>query len=288
MSIMYTSTNEYSCDCCQEYFDSILPIEQVLVPTILNGEKLFFCKDCADTYDFSGIYNPYNALDKKPVFVFNPNDKLLGVEWELNSKFSEEDNTLSIENLCHLKEFFIKLPHTQLHWDQSIEGDGIEAVFSPKTFKDNIKYFSDLAKKFKHHKKYVGNLKDCGVHIHVSKNHFINQQQIDLFMLLFHVNRETCYTIAQRKANFYAKLEDLKSIKEFNSYYQQYVINSNNHKRVGVHAENLNTVEVRIFKSTKNIQDIIQYLTFTQSIIDKTISYDISSISQLTTIDMLF
>lgn len=243
------------CACCEEECTQLTSIYWL-------EQYMNVCADCKRDYSPKYIQS---SVDEKE-FKFKGNHSLFyGVEFELNVKQDEDHPTLGMENICHLEYQltpFIKNKDILLCWDRTIVGDGFEVVTSPMNLSYQLELWKDIFNAIDI--SLLGNMKECGVHIHFSKGN-LTTIETDLLLLFLHRNNQYAYQIGKRQS-VYAQLEFIADIKSLESF-KRWVENSNKEKEIGFNYTPLHTNELRIFKSTKKLSVLKQYLNWTNDLI---------------------
>lgn len=203
------------------------------------------CNDCK----FSVILN--YSTKPAPVFKKLKNEttkSYFGWEWEVETKHNPKD-IAKIANQTGDGLLYCK-------HDGSIR-NGCEIVTHPMTynfFKKNEKMFKEMFKKIKDVGGHSLDMENTGVHVHISRDAFDNQDHIINFARCISQPSEYSEFIALRKGNNYAhyRKSSTSEIKK------EYLRHSDRYRAVNFC--NRNTIEVRIYKGTISYDAILMYL----------------------------
>ena len=233
------------------------------------GDKIDICNDCCNTYynyceDCSNLirkpktrcYKCESSLilnySTKPEPMFktmrNENTKLyFGWEWEVEVKGNPRDVSY-IANTKGRGLMYCK-------HDSSIN-NGVEIVTHPMTynfFKSRSKFFRELFSDIKKAGGHSYDMENTGVHIHISRAGFKNEEHIINFTKCIY-QKDYSEFIALRKGNHYAHYHDFST-----PCIKRQLINPGDRYRA-VNFCNRNTIEVRIYKGTINYDSLLMYI----------------------------
>lgn len=203
------------------------------------------CEECK----YSVILN--YSTKPAPVFHKNKNEKsksYFGWEWEVEAKHSARD-IAKIANKTG--EGLLYCKH-----DGSIH-NGCEIVTHPMTynfFKKNEKMFKEMFENIKKAGGHSFDMENTGVHVHISRDAFINKDHIINFARCISQPVDYSEFISLRKGNRYAHYN-----KSTTSEIKRNLECPRDRYRA-VNFCNSNTIEVRIYKGTINYDAILMYL----------------------------
>jgi hypothetical protein len=194
---------------------------------------------------------------KKTETEINP-DLYYGFEIETTGPLSTKD--LILKDLFHLE------------YDCSIATTGYEIISQPCTWNYLLENKERINTMFENLKANGQSADDnsCGLHIHVSKSAFTNRDAINRFVGLIHGLRYPIQTYARRKGNSYCQyVKDMKNPtrERINS------IPKDGHDvavNCGKHSDhnNSDTIEVRIFKSTLDIDILMASIELVKNLVE--------------------
>lgn len=270
-------------------------------------EQFYFCDECVETIEFTRCHSCgvrffkhsidnycdiclfqkrtrsfsggiLNYSDKPPINIYDHHTKkdtlLIGMELELTTpliRHAQFDDSYArwIQHELNKEREFI-----YCKWDRSIKNDGLggfEIVTHPFSFS----YIKSLEGKNKIEKlEYLNrcgcdaeNNGTCGIHIHLSKNHFTSLH-LYKFLKFIYNNKNFVSNISPRTNKIYSeqyssyvpqdKIINLSKIKIHNS--------SNSLRHRAVNLSNPDTVEIRVFNSTLNPKKIYKIIEFCVSL----------------------
>jgi hypothetical protein len=147
---------------------------------------------------------------------------------------------------------------------------GIEAVSHPATFdywmkRDPYKNVFNLAK--------LGcrshDTTTCGLHVHISRTAFTNEEHLKRFMKIFYRNPSRIMRFSRREKN---KLHEWASVDGVDDNAIDYKAKHGDdpNRRTAVNTQNSNTIEVRIFKGTLNKVTFYKTIEFCDAILEFT------------------
>lgn len=222
-------------------------------------ENMHYCDHCEESYcddyghgscgsrgflhDYS--YTPYlvfhnhNGLESKRPVEGTP---YLGLELEVSG---DEDLCEGIEDehpeLLYCKE------------DGSV--DGFEMVTHPMTYEWAIDYFPWALLRTLYANGGRGG--SNGIHVHISRNAFTDEAHILRWLLLIYRNKQSLVKFARRESSQWADFNEPTSV------LHEKAKGGYGHKRyAAVNAQNDNTLEVRIFRSSLNPEKVQAALGF--------------------------
>lgn len=246
------SDNYFQCHECDEWFSNEYHNEH-------NDNS--YCDSCYQ--DIPKIIHEY---DYKPDPEFHGNsDCYFGIELEIDGAGEDQDNAEELESIANdYSEEHIYLKH-----DGSLD-DGFEIVSQPCTFDYHIESFpwKHILKKCENMGYNSHNSKTCGLHVHISREAFTNQEAgITKLLWIFEKFWDNILTFSRRTPEQVARwaknygLEDSPELLKNKA--------DNNHGRYyAVNLSNYHTVELRIFRGTLNYNTFLATLQFCNLLID--------------------
>ena len=207
-----------------------------------------------------------NSYSYRPSMKFhklsneNENAPFFGIELEVERKNSN--------GLKH-KYMAGKIDHE--HWYFKTDGsltDGFEIVTHPMTF-NYIKHyentFSDSLKLLVENGYNSYDANTCGMHIHISKNNFTTWH-LYRFLKFFVENKEFIVSISQRKMEKLKKWANIEDDNDTSLIYKAKKKDGNSERYVAINLKNSQTIEIRIFRGTLNLNSFMKNIEFAHSL----------------------
>ena len=236
----------------------------------LRGCDTPYCDDCYDEMEDNPLIHDYNY---KPEHIFYGKDLLYyGVELEIDCGGENSENAEKIEDIGNEKDIHLYCKH-----DGSIN-NGFEIVSHPMTLKYhyNDMNWNEIFEKavsmgYKSH-----NTHTCGLHIHINRNAFgetYDDQEFAIARIVYFVESNWNELVKfsrrhidniMRWASRYGIVENVK-----NTYNK--AKKSNLGRYVAVNLFNSDTVEIRIFRGTLNIDTFYATLQLVDEICKRAI-----------------
>lgn len=224
-----------------------------------------------DDYDNNGEYR--NTRDSiiqsysyKPVTKFcqltndNENTPFFGIELEVERRNSE---SIKHKDMAEL----IKNEHWYFKTDGSLT-DGFEIVTHPMTFnyiKNASNSFESALKLLVENNYNSYNANTCGMHIHISKKVF-STWHLYRFMKFFVENKDFIVSISQRKLDKLERWANIEDNSNDELIYKAKKKGGNNARYVAINLQNVNTIEIRIFRGTLNFNSFLKNIEFAHSL----------------------
>lgn len=221
----------------------------------------YYCENCEYFGDF-GVeerderIRGYGDNPKLKFFGNKKSNLFFGLEIEIECLRMEETEALDI---LEREELFFKE-------DASIN-EGFEIVTHPMQF-DYI-YQNDVFKDFEKLRKNLNSVRGHnagGIHIHVSRNAFLNNNHLRKFLYFFNKkdNRNFILKISQRRESNLMRWADFGK----NEYYQNLsnLIDKSLGRYTAINLSNEDTVEIRIFNSNLREARILKNLEFVDAV----------------------
>lgn len=207
--------------------------------------------------------------DDEPLFFgeYNGKSPYLGVELEVDRKDCMEH--FAEEKCC--REVISKFPEGFLYMEEdgSLEY-GFENITSPATFEYHVSLAENYREAFNTlvKNKYIShNTKTCGLHVHFNRDFYEENEELYLTRLLYLVEKFWDNMVIFSRRN-------IRRIQSWAKKYEcspEEVINDMKHKNLdryyAVNLTNDNTIELRMFRGTLNIETFMATLEFCNTII---------------------
>jgi hypothetical protein len=207
-----------------------------------------------------------NSYSYRPSMKFhklsneNENAPFFGIELEVERKNS---NGLKHKYMAGMIE--------HEHWYFKTDGsltDGFEIVTHPMTFnyiKQAENTFSDSLKLLVENGYNSYDANTCGMHIHISKNNF-NTWHLYRFLKFFVENKEFIVSISQRKMEKLKKWANIEDDNDSSLIYKAKKKDGNSERYVAINLKNSQTIEIRIFRGTLNLNSFMKNIEFAHAL----------------------
>ena len=276
--------NYYICENCEEFVHSDNAFFH-------DGEC--YCEYCYDNLELNNIIQDYN-YKPSPIF-YNLHDEntntFFGIELEIDGAGEDNGNAEYItENINYNNE------HVYCKHDGSLT-DGFEIVFHPMSYnyitniKNDIKKMLEYAKEKEYTSHDCGT---CGMHIHVSRKAFGNDEQeqdynISKILYIFEKYWENIVKFSRRSeeqlnrwAKRYLEKDEQENIPENEK--PNFLIDKakKSGRYFAVNLENTHTVEFRLFRGTLKENTFFATIQFLNSLITVIKNTNIQNLQLLT------
>lgn len=258
---MHDSPDGLICDTCVSQYVECQHCGRLFRRSEMSDVN---CRYCIDSCNSEKMQYTIHRYGYKPLLNFYGDEEniYMGIELESGKAPSYDDmnNTLKALLREDQEEHFV------FKSDSSIPGNGCELVSHPMTLKYHKEYkwkeiFNELEDKAK-----LKPCRGCGLHVHINRtatNNW-NWHKIDAFINNF---REFSEMIAGRPQSTYAEFYDVScrrksAIAAMNRYSR-----STGHG-TAVNTGNRNTVEIRIFQATFDIEELYARLEFVHALVN--------------------
>lgn len=244
-------------DCFEKYYKYC---EKCCEIFLVENEKENLCPKCAKR-NYILPYHHYTPEIK--FFGDTENNKLpyLGIELEVDYGGQEDCNAEKAMSIMNEKDTFVYTMR-----DGSLD-DGFEIITQPATLKYH-KYIKDKYNdmfNFLLSKNYLSqNTKSCALHVHFNRDFYQENEKQYIFNLIYLINKfwDKIILISRRKEN-----EIERFSKKVKMPFEEYYNDANKSKKekyhyYSVNISNENTIEIRIFKGTLNIDMFFKTLEF--------------------------
>jgi hypothetical protein len=207
-----------------------------------------------------------NSYSYRPSMKFhklsneNENAPFFGIELEVERKNS---NGLKHKYMAGL------IDHE--HWYFKTDGsltDGFEIVTHPMTFnyiQQSTKEFTNSLKLLVENGYNSYDANTCGMHIHISKNNFTTWH-LYRFLKFFVENKEFIVSISQRKMEKLKKWANIEDDNDSSLIYKAKKKDGNSERYVAINLKNSQTIEIRIFRGTLNINSFMKNIEFAHAL----------------------
>lgn len=274
-NVIHIQNYGYVCDSCYENGDYGTCSD---CGRHFRYDDLDDCDRCPDCHEeYTGVIKDYSTRvqNVSGIKMFQKTEKekdtklFYGIELEVEANGDREDRAEKVLDILGEENVILKR-------DGSLDEEyGFEIVTAPMTFNRQREFWNkqNFFSKYDNSGDKVAeglsswNTDDkCGIHIHFSREAISNN---DLCRFVFFINessnRDFITTIAGRNSNDYSeikdkKLDELNQIKDkgYTSYHNRYE---------AVNLENIQTVEVRIFKGNVRKLGFMKNIDFMDSLI---------------------
>jgi hypothetical protein len=190
----------------------------------------------------------------------NENAPFFGIELEVERKNS---NGLKHKYMAGL------IDHE--HWYFKTDGsltDGFEIVTHPMTFnyiQQSTKEFTNSLKLLVENGYNSYDANTCGMHIHISKNNFTTWH-LYRFLKFFVENKDFIVSISQRKMEKLKKWANIEDDSDSSLIYKAKKKDGNSERYVAINLKNSQTIEIRIFRGTLNINSFMKNIEFAHAL----------------------
>jgi hypothetical protein len=207
-----------------------------------------------------------NSYSYRPAMKFhklsneNENAPFFGIELEVERKNS---NGLKHKYMAGMIE--------HEHWYFKTDGsltDGFEIVTHPMTFnyiQQSTKEFTNSLKLLVENGYNSYDANTCGMHIHISKNNFTTWH-LYRFLKFFVENKEFIVSISQRKMEKLKKWANIEDDNDTSLIYKAKKKDGNSERYVAINLKNSQTIEIRIFRGTLNINSFMKNIEFAHAL----------------------
>jgi len=223
---------------------------------------------CSIPHDFKKMIQPYNAdvTHTHSADVFSI--ELFGIEIETGVLYKQREKYEEVYNQTYelVKNDAIMVYDSRIDYLDGSQKKkpsnyrGMEIVTRPMIYKNALRFLKKFSKN-RHPLLKSWEVGTAGIHIHTSKA-ALSRIQIGKLGLFINdkKNRELLKLIAKRENKKYAKYLTRKLT--------DYADNSHECHYYALNTSKPNTIEIRIFRGTLNLDTLISYLQFFKSLID--------------------
>lgn len=198
--------------------------------------------------------------------------RFFGIELEVDDGGCESDHVRE-SGLSEMGEFYVKS-------DGSLN-NGFEVVSHPGTIDFWLSHSWDFCPKLQKMGYHSFHTQTCGMHVHVSKLGFTEQDQTRLLYFI-KKNQEFIYYVSRRERQYLERWAkpDGKPLKGLIRKVRE--SGQNDDRYTAVNLQPRNTMEFRIFRGTLNVPSIKNNLAFVDALLDFIKSPPVESIKDLT------
>lgn len=253
------------------------------IEKIINLEpnvKIPLCLECQKRNYVMPYHMMYPELKFYKTKEETEDTLYLGVELEVEGGGTEDYVIEQINAIMNNKDHFIYCTD-----DMSLR-DGFEIITQPATLLYHLALIEKYTELFNALLKFgysSDKTIDCGLHIHLNRSYFQNNEILYLSRLVSLINNhyENIVLFSRRKANTinrYCKIPITEDVKEY--IYKANKSHNQKYRDYAINLSNEDTIELRFFKGTLNINTFIATLFFTKSCVDivKKINININEI----------
>lgn len=229
--------NYVVCDGCGEYI-------HVNDACFSNQRDEWFCEDCYPHYNNSDILS-YHGFGYNNYHPIGESDTYFGIELEYNG-----DNTTEPIKELDIEKIF--------HFESDCTAEAFEMISQPLSFEKWKEYKTTIESIFNTMKEYTYTDDGVGLHVHISRTAFKDKLALDSFIAFINAFQTPLEKIAQR-TTCYAKFDHLRTtLKDIETY------GYSTEKMMAVNTLHKNSIELRIFKSTHDVNyllDVFKVIT---------------------------
>ena len=244
----------FKCRYCEQYF----------YDNLYNGDGYYgCCNGCVLSNNTDYEYTSIHDYSMKPRPIFrggNPsaNQLVMGIELET----ADADDGDDVDNFSKNLDSYERYGYSFFYGkeDCSLDDFGVEIVSHPATLEFHKS--TDMWKRMLQEAKDAG-LKSndtncCGIHIHVNKDYFTNEQINKLDAIVNRISR-TFRRFARRNSRDYARYSPDKQLEQ---------LGRNDNGRYSALNINSRTIEFRIFKGNLKYESIMALFELVQGTCD--------------------
>lgn len=251
-----------------------------------DGSDIPYCDECYEEIEDESSIRDY-GYKPEPIF-YGKEDMYFGVELEIDCGGEIPDNAEKLENIGNKKRDHIYCKH-----DGSIH-DGFEIVSHPMSllYHYNDMNWEEIFEKAIDMGYRSHNTSTCGLHIHINRDAFgstYDEQEIPIARIVYFVeahwnelvkfSRRNIDNI-MRWASKYGIMENIK-----NTYDK--TKKGNLGRYVAVNLQNYNTIELRIFRETLNINTFYATLQLVDEICKSAINMNDYEFEKMSWLDFV-
>lgn len=263
---------------------------------VLKETTLWVYDDRAFT---SGFYHPREHVDFKKLFYRDKGEHpflYYGIEWEVGFDLSKMKHTIEevAKEFVHRMNGLCVCESDSSIVDKNGRPNGVEFIFRPMTYKmaskaSTIKMFKDAVEYLISEGAYVEQPEGNGIHIHLSRRFFEHNTEKDVAKInhdmdwVFQYFQPEIEKISQRKYTrfCYSKIDNAKcmlagrlpsyvmsqigKMKVTGELTESQIVDGQSEHHAAITMRN-ETIEVRTFKSTMDVDTIIAYIEFVRNV----------------------
>lgn len=262
----------YCSDCFLELFTYCEGCNDVIsIENAYSHDDCYYCEDCLPSEREDGLFD-YSYTPEYRFYGENKNNLFFGIELEIENK--QDGDYLSGINDVELSNLYAK-------YDGSLD-NGLEVVSHPFTFEYFNLTFKKVWEPILRCKEYgyrSYNTNTCGIHIHISKKAF-STLHLYKFMKFFYKNNEFIEFISQRRKE---KLQEWANNSNTGDNMVKKAKNKegNGARYSAINLQPYNTVEIRIFRGTLDVQSFRKNLEFLHALYGFTKKHGMSEMTKI-------
>ena len=278
--------DEYWCEGCTQY-----NAEWCDICEVYNRNS---CDTCSDQTDGNGnrVIHDYNYRPDAIFHSVSSDERLyFGVELEMEFSGQRREAATYAYNQLETIDF------AYLKNDGSLE-DGFELVTHPMSYdflmdmETSRELWNTIAKLQDTYNARSYNTRTCGFHIHISRTGFNGGAHMHRFLNLVYSNPQFYSKLAGRKSDQWAKFDDVyrrhydpatdsdklvKSFKDKLNWNPRYGNDTDRYS--AINTRNQNTLEMRIFKGTMNIQALKAHIQLAHASVEYTRNLSVKDVN---------
>lgn len=252
------SMERHICSSCYDYYRECQNCGQLFRPGLYDN---FCCEGCAEEYGrehrtSEDVIHRYSYTPEEWIFHSTGNcERFFGIELEVKQSSSEED--VLWFNKDEEEDYYFQ------KYDSSISS-GTEVVFHPQTrdYFDNSGYdlITELYDNFSYLSCGTNSRIGSGMHVHISRSAFCDDDAIRRFCKLVNVKYEKSLTeFSERTAD---------ELAEWAMFHPEYPTCGEIDRYTAVNLRNDDTVEVRIFRTPARPQKVAEIVHLLDVLVD--------------------
>lgn len=252
------SVDRHICSSCHDCYRECNYCGEMFRPGMYD---VFCCQGCAEEYErehrtSEDVIHRYSYTPEEWIYHSTGNcERYFGIELEVKQSSSEED--VSWFNRDEEEDYYFQ------KYDSSISS-GTEVVFHPQTrnYFDNSGYdlITELYNNFSYLSCGTNSRIGSGMHVHISRSAFCDDDAIRRFCKLVNVKYEKSLTeFSERTAD---------ELEEWAMFHPEYPTCGEVDRYAAVNLRNDDTVEVRIFRTPAKPQKVAEIIHLLDTLVD--------------------
>lgn len=284
-------TDSYAnwCDSCNEWtsgYTSYIDDRNENFCESCTSDYATYCEDC-DTYTIDGCDSCEDNIQVihdygyRPDPIFHSTDKeerlYFGIEIEMESP---QQDTYVLREAAEYASTLEGTDHAYLKSDGSLNC-GMELVTHPMShsyYRHEASELWDVLETLRtKYKMRAWDASTCGLHIHISRTGFSGGAHMHRFLNLVYSNEEFFGRMAGRNSSRWAKFDDVvrkdwtgDKWKEYKSFKDKLEDNGRTDRYSAVNTNNRHTLEMRIFKSSVNMDTVMSQISLAHASVEYT------------------
>lgn len=258
-----------------------------------DDEQEYYCEDCYEEYRENQVIHDYHYSHNYSRIFYGGEDNgdnlFMGMELEVDDGdyYNRDDVASKIRDI--MPDGFITFEN-----DGSLD-EGFENITEPATFeyhqsiKDNYTNMCKIAvdNGFRSH-----NTSTCGLHVHINRSYFGNDQEERIAKLLYLVEKfwDELVKFSRRRysqLDQWAKKYDATYDGDYTEIAKKAVSNAIYDRYYAINLTNRNTIEFRLFRGTLKVDTILATLEMVKNIAEFSKNKTIKELQDLTFEELL-